>query len=276
MVRNIFIEKNVNCPVCKGTFQLKYPNPKLYAAASRDEDRRVTAYTWARGLQTLVEMLQQTVTSDITGSLQSVGSSADSAAAEWRKHIADITPKWPDMPRTEETCIKRAVEAFDYSYKYEDTGQGIEQSLAVVNLIVKLLLKLGDLEGALNYASQIFKSGFRDKQELQRQLSQAKQAKMDKSLKNFDERGMLRKIATVNKTLAQAGEIRKKILGMIYEKNKEKILPILKESVEKSPQEQKQALLATGINEELIPFLREKGLIKTEETQKKGWFGKKK
>jgi uncharacterized protein (DUF2225 family) len=460
MARNVFIEKNVNCPVCKGTFQVKYPNPKLYAAASRDDDRRITAYTWAQGvqtdviphyyaviqcpqchyadlkenienprfsskdrsvyesrnsldmkrvlllkkisrivpeeeldlggaialhlaaifnallpeqkenidhnklgrlylrlswlyreergdtspatennnidsptliqihdsaeelqsnlntsmenlhtirglisdrarelglpeegvknpycpalntisgklneLQTQLEMFLQLIISDKNGNLQAFAASSDKTASKWRKHIADIALKWPEVPRTEETCLKRAVQAFDYSYKYEDTDQGIEQGLAVVNLIVKLLLKLGDLDAAFNYASQIFKSGYRDKQELLRQLNQAK---MDKKIKNFDERSHLRKIGSINKSLAHAGEIRKQILCLIYEKEKGKILPILKQCVEKSPQEQKQAILETGVNEELIFFLREKGLIKSEESPKKGWFGKKK
>jgi len=461
MARDVFIEKKVICPVCKAKFQIKYPNPKLYAASSRDEDRRICAYTWAQDiqtdvvphyyavvqcpqchyadlkeyledpgfnpknkylyearnrlemrrvlllkkitrtvpngnldlegalalhlaaifnallpkkkehidhnklgrlylrlswlyreqmgdssspacgeksndsptlnriqhsveelnknllsfaddlhsirslikdragelglpaegeqnpyfpmvgaiaakmseLQTLVEMLQQSVISDQAGSLTASGPGEDNAAAEWRNHLADLALKWPDIPQTERICLKRAVEAFDYSIKYENTEYSIEQSLSLVNLVVKLLLKLGDLEGALDYISQIFKSGFRDKQELQRRLSAAKS---DKSIKNFDERSILRKIATINNTLTHAGEIRKKILGMIYEKNKEKIMPLLNDNVDKTAGEQKQLLLENQINEELFPYLEEKGLIKSEDSKKKGWFGKKK
>jgi hypothetical protein len=461
MARDVFTEKNVVCPVCKAEFQLRYPNPKLYAASNRDGDRRISSYTWAQGiqtdvvphyyavaqcpqcyyadlrecledpgfnpknkyllearnrldikgvlllkkitrsvpggnldlegamalhlaaifnallpgkkehidqnklgrlflrlswlyreqagdstpgengekrsdsptldrirhsveelnnnllsfandlhsirsltreragelgvpaegeqnpyfsmvgaitakvseLQTLVEMLQQSVTSDQAGTLTTPGPGMDNAAAGWRSHLAELALKWPEIPRTEEMCLRRAVAAFDYSIKYENTEHSIEQSLSLVNLVVKLLLKLGDLEGALDYISQIFKSGFRDKQELQRRLSAAKQ---DKTIKNFDERSILRKIATINNTLTQAGEIRKKILGMIYEKHKEKILALLKENIEKTAQEQKQILLENQVNEDLFPYLEEKGLIKTEDSKKKGWFGKKK
>ena len=52
MLRNIFIEKNVICPACKAGISMKYPNPKLYAAAGRDEDQRVTSYSWAGGIET--------------------------------------------------------------------------------------------------------------------------------------------------------------------------------------------------------------------------------
>ena len=463
MTRDVFIEKKINCPACKAEFQLRFPNPKLYAAANRDGDRRVGSYTWAQGIQTdvvphyyavmqcphchyadlkeyleepnsnpknkyviearnqlemkrvlllkkiirtvpevnlslegaialhlaaifnallpekkeyidhnklgrlflrlswlyreqtgdspspgegekssdsptsptlnrirlsaeelnknlltfaddlqtirgltkdragelglpaegeqnpyfpivgaiaaklselktLVEMLQQSVVSDQSGSLTSIGRGGDNATAEWRNHLTDLALKWPELPRTEEICIKRAVEAFDYSIKYENTEHSVEQILSLVNLVVKLLLKLGDLDGALDYISQIFKSGFRDKQELQRRLSAAK---LDKTIKNFDEKSVLRKIATINNTLTQAGEIRKNILGMIYEKNKEKILTLIKNNLSKTAQEQKQILLENQIIEDLLPFLEEKGLIKVEDPKKKSWFGKK-
>jgi hypothetical protein len=222
-------------------------------------------------LQTLVEMLQQSVASDQTGGLIATGSGGSNTAAEWRKHLSELALKWPEIPRTEAICLRRAVDAFSYSIKYENTDHSIEQTLSLVNLVVKLLLKLDDLEGALEYISQIFKSGFRDKQELQRRLSAAK---LDKTIKNFDERGILRKIATINNTLTQAGEIRKNILSMIYEKNKEKILSLLKD-VDKTAEEQKQILLENQVREELFPYLEEIGVIKPEAQKKKGWFGKK-
>lgn len=459
MVRNVFIEKTAVCPVCKNSFQLKYPNPKLYAASGRDEDRRVTGYTWAQGIQTdvvphyyavmqcpeclfadlkeymenprnhskdrivyearnnldfkkimilkklhrmipdqehlnldgaiathltaiyctllpsseedidhnklgrlylrlswlfreqkgdiqespgdesesdsevlkqlytkveellsglggfsddvssvrdlvrkraselslppegdnnpywpmvaaigdkitetqtLIEMLLQSVISDQKGKLPVTGVSSDDG--EMQKLLGAIASQWPEMPRTEETCVRKAVAAFDYSYKKEDSDHSQEQGLAVVNLIIKLLLKIGDLYGALDYASQIFKSGFRDKQDLSRRLSQGKQ---NKTLNAFDEKNIQRKIGTINGFLAQAGETRRKILAMVYEKEKEKLLPILKANVEKTADEQALAITSAGFTEDLIPYLKEQGLIKKED-EKKGWFGRKK
>lgn len=459
MVRNLFIEKNVICPVCKNSFQLKYPNPKLFAASGRDDDRRVTGYTWAQGIQTdlvphyyavlqcpqclfadlkellenprkhskdrmvydarnnldfkkvlnlkklhrmvpdqgnlnldgaiaihltaiycallpeneedidhnklgrlflrlswlyreqkgdipdssgeegedgsevldqlygkveelqsslsgffddtaavrdlvrkraaelglppegdnnpywpilasigdklmetqtLMEMLSQSAISDKKGTLPVSGISGNDEGVQ--KLLGAIASQWPEMPRTEETCVRNAVAAFDYSYKKEDSDHSQEQGLAVVNLIIKLLLKIGDLYGALNYASQIFKSGFRDKQELSRRLSQGKQ---NKTLNAFDEKNIQRKIGTINGFLTQAGDTRRKILAMVYEKEKEKLLPILKENVEKSAQEQADAITSAGFTEDLIPFLKERGLIKKED-EKKGWFARKK
>jgi len=460
MSRNVFIEKTIVCPVCKNTFELKYPNPKLYAAASRDSDRRVTAYTWAQGLktdavphyyavaqcpqclfadlkenfenprygakeafvyearnnldfkkvlilkklrrlvpndetlslegamsmhltavycallpaqkeqidhnklgrlylrlswlyreqkgdapppgengeadslaltklnksvevlqsdllsllddlgstrtlirerakelglpeegegnpyspilmgltdkthdlQTYLEMLQQSVQSDRKGDLTTMSIGSNGAGDAVQKLMGDVASKWPGMPRSEEISIKRAVEAFDYSFKHEDTEQSIEQSLAVVNLIVKLLLKIGDLDGALDYIMQIFKSGFRDKQELQRRLSQGKR---EKTISDFDARNIQRKIATVTNSLTQAGDTRKMLLEKIFERDKEKINSILEANANAAPPLQEKAIVEAGLTEELIPFLKDRGLIKVEE-EKKGWFGRKK
>jgi Uncharacterized protein conserved in bacteria (DUF2225) len=461
MVRNVFVEKNVVCPVCKNMMSLQYPNPKMYAASRRESDRRVTAYTWAQGIQTSVmphyyavvqcqqclfadlketfenprhgpkdrlvyearnnlefkrvmilkklhrlvpqgelnldgaiaihlsavfnallpgkkeevdhnklgrlylrlswlyreqrgetapdagengaesvspvlsqldkmveglqsdyaslldnlgsarglireratelglpaeseknpywsivaaisdksnelrtflEMFQQSVISDKKGKLSAVGVADGNGDNNARKLFSEIAIQWPEMPQSEEACVRRTVASFDFSFKNEDTDHSLEQGLAVVNLIVKLLLKIGDLDGALDYAAQIFKSGFRDKQDLSRRLSQGKQAK---TLSSFDEKNILRKIGTINNTLTQAGDTRKMIIELIYEKRKDKILPILKENVEKSAEEQAKAILDAGFQDDLLPFLEERGLIKKEES-KKGWFGKKK
>jgi uncharacterized protein (DUF2225 family) len=52
MSRNIYTKKQAVCPACRKSYELKYPNPKLYAASSRDDDERVTGYTWTMGIQT--------------------------------------------------------------------------------------------------------------------------------------------------------------------------------------------------------------------------------
>jgi hypothetical protein len=142
--------------------------------------------------------------------------------------------------------------------------------MAVVNLIIKLLLKINDLDRALNYIMQIFKTGFRDKQDLQMRLNQGKR---DKSLSEADQRYMTRQIGSVNATLSMAAETRRKIVGLLFERDKEKILSILKEKAEASPEEQTHAITAAGFSEELIPWLRDNGMIKSEEKKKK-WFGK--
>lgn len=52
MSKNIYNQREIKCPACQAVFVLKYPNPKLYAATARDEDQRVTDYSWTVGYKT--------------------------------------------------------------------------------------------------------------------------------------------------------------------------------------------------------------------------------
>lgn len=231
-------------------------------------------------MQAFLELLHQAVQQDKMGRLGIGGSPIpDEPAAEdsqegagFRQLMKEIAVKWPEMPRTEETCIRRAVDAFEFSFKFEDTGQSIEQSLSGANLLVKLMLRINDLEGALQQIMDVFKRGFRDKQELQMRLSQGKR---EKKLTPADERYLTKQIGRVTSALTQAGETRKQVLKLMYARDEESIRQILAPLAQAVPEQQVHALKTVGINDELIHFVKEKGLIKEEEN-KKGWFGRKK
>ncbi|MCP4155543.1 MAG: DUF2225 domain-containing protein [bacterium] len=184
--------------------------------------------------------------------------------------LTSLLPRWPDLPQTEAAAIKLAVEALDYSYKFEDSGHTIAASLSVVNLIITLLLKTGDLEQAMSYIMQIFIGGARDKQELQMRLNQGKR---EKKLNDSEIKSINKQLSSISSSLSMAGETRRKILGFLFERDKTDITAILEKKADASFEEQKQALISAGYAEELIPWLRDKQLMKNED-QKKKWFGK--
>jgi uncharacterized protein (DUF2225 family) len=45
----IFIEREIFCPVCKMKSSFRYPNPRLFVAETRESDLHVTAYRWLIG-----------------------------------------------------------------------------------------------------------------------------------------------------------------------------------------------------------------------------------
>lgn len=47
-----FLRQRVKCPVCREEFSGQEINPRLYAAAEREDDRHVLAYNWAQGIVT--------------------------------------------------------------------------------------------------------------------------------------------------------------------------------------------------------------------------------
>lgn len=53
-LKSEFNEQTVSCPVCTIKVPLKYPNPRLYAAARKDSDSRVAEYRWLEGFNSAV------------------------------------------------------------------------------------------------------------------------------------------------------------------------------------------------------------------------------
>ncbi len=227
------------------------------------------------GLSKALVLLQQTLERDKAGNIkptdeakpQDTGSGEERASLE--AFIPTLVPQWPTLPQTEISAIKMAIKAFDYSYKKEDSAQNIQQAMAVLNTIIKLLVKIGELEQAMDYIQQIYKTGYRDKQDLQLRLNHGKR---DKSISDAEARSLTRQIGIVGNTMSSAAETRRKIVSMLFERDKEKIYGLLKQNAHASPEAQVQAMVSAGFNPELIPFLKEHHLIK-EEAKKKKWFG---
>lgn len=222
-------------------------------------------------MEQAVLQLRQAAVRDKEGKLTQEAASSSIGDMNLEDFLPSLLPQWPDLPRNEKDALMRAVEALDHSARYEGAEQDLQQSMGLTNLIIKLLLKIGDLDRALEYVLGIFKSGYRDKQGLTMKLNQAKR---DKTLTPFEEKSIMKQIGSVTRTLNMAVENRRKIVGMLFERDKEKITAVLDKHAAASAEEQARAVTAAGFTEELIPWLRESGLMKVEETKKK-WFGKK-
>ncbi len=177
---------------------------------------------------------------------------------------------WPQMPQTELSARKLAVEAFDYSYKNEGVGQDLMQGLAVGNLLIQLFSDIGNLERSLEYSLQLYKSCFKDKQSLQMNLNQLQK---DDNANPEEVKELNRMLGLVASTLSSAGDSRKILLSRIYERDKGKIGKILKANASASPSQMEKALASGGISAEMITWLKEKQIIKPDTSKKKKWFG---
>ncbi len=215
-------------------------------------------------LNSIIYLLHQSL---IRKKQASVNSNGSKASGDLKDHLANISIFWSDIPSTENAAIEMAVEALDFSYRNEDSELTVEQSMGLINLITKLLLKLGHTDRALNSVTHIYKTGYREKQMLQQRLAKGKK---DQSMSNIDIKKIARKISTIEYTLQQAGHQRKEILEMICSSNKDKIEEILAEN-SKSHAEQEQALIDAGFNESVVLYLKEKGILEDKQ-KKKGWF----
>ncbi len=220
--------------------------------------------------RTCVEMARHTTISDLEGKLDFSGGDEIDMVGEIVKKLNALIPLWPEMPLNERKAMDMAVQAFDYSFKYEDADRSNEQGLSLMNLILRIYLRMGDLDRGLNYINQIYKMGFRDKQALQNRITQGKQ---NQSLSAYDEKMIRKKIGNITMTLGRAGESRRQIFDQIYLLRKEKFETLVASHPNASTQQIESLLIRSGVNEEMIPYLKERGIIKEE--KKKGLFGRK-
>ncbi len=221
-------------------------------------------------LRTSIELARQTVAVDKEGRLEFSAGNEKTQSGDISQKLLQLLPLWPEMVINEEKAMGMAVDAFDFSFREEESDRSNEQGMGVINLILRILIRVGDLEKALDYINQIYKMGFRDKQALQQRLNIGKQ---NKSLSSYDERMIIKKIGSVSMSISRAGESRKNIFQLIYDKKKLDIEKIIKENPKVTADQLTQLLIKSGIKDDMIPFLEEKGVIKIAE--KKGWFGKK-
>ncbi|MCP4152999.1 MAG: DUF2225 domain-containing protein [bacterium] len=225
-----------------------------------------------------LEKLQEIVTKDKNKilTIKKEVAHADNVVADattLEELLPELLTQWPQLPQNEKNALKLAVEAFDYSVKHEAADQSVQQNMVLANLTLQLMLKMGDLNGALAYCLNIYKSCFSDKQRLQTELNEGKRTK---SLKQEEAKKMTRMLTFYTNTLGTVAEDRKKILGLLFERDEEKIFAVLKANAAAPPQEKIQALKDEGFPDELISLLKDKGMFleENDKTKKKKWFGK--
>ena len=216
-------------------------------------------------LYTVSNMLERLVISDSQGEIAPQQQQA--TPGNISDALLKLKEKWSTMPIDESQALRIAISAFDYSYNHENYYQSIEQSMSVVGLIVELYTRMGNLNEALSYVAEIYKTGMHSKQGLEARIVKARK---NNSLTNHDERMLKRKIGNINVSIKQAGETRRAIIKLIIDKNKELIEDTMNKMPEASSEEKTRALVKAGLPEPVVAELKSRKIIK--EDKKKGLF----
>ena len=98
-------------------------------------------------IRTLMTTMQRAVIRDRQGSLGPGSSAAKPANESLAAMLLPLRSHWPQMPSSEEECLRIAIEALDTSYREETAFSSIEQSMKAVHLIIDLLCRVGDRSG---------------------------------------------------------------------------------------------------------------------------------
>jgi hypothetical protein len=222
-------------------------------------------------LQSDVTSLQMAVLQDQQGRMAPMPAPAPEDAGELEKGLRELRPLWPDLPLNEREALVMALAAFEYAYQFEAGDESVEQSLAQVNLILDILIRLGDLERALEWTSQISRYASDTADELQGRISKGRASQ---NLTPYDETVINRKIAALGLTRQKAGERRRDILDLMLERDQEKIDRILAENPQLTGPERTKVLVAAGIHDGVLAMVNRNQPGPATASKEGGWFKK--
>ncbi|EKD55614.1 MAG: hypothetical protein ACD_59C00108G0002 [uncultured bacterium] len=173
--------------------------------------------------------------------------------------LMSLMSNWPDLPLSEKAALSLAVKNYTLSYTNEDFFDTPEKRLNAVDLIEDLYVRLDDYDSALNYITEIYRSGTKDRQGLYNKMNSKKadgtyptQAEKDR---------MESQIARINSTLSKTSDKKKDL----EEKRIAAALPKITAIIGQNPQITEAELIVRigeiGVSESVYGDLKEKNLI---------------
>jgi len=197
-------------------------------------------------LKSEVTALQTTVLRDQEGPGGHGAGPAPEHAGGLSQALLSLAPFWPDLPLGESQSLRLALEAFEYSYQFEGGSESVEQSVTQVNLILDLLIRLGEFERALDWTSQVSRYASDTAADLRDRLAKAKASQ---TLSGYDGTVMARKIAVLGLTQQKAAERRRDILELMLERDRGRIDAILEQTAQLPAPDRMKALAGAGFND---------------------------
>jgi hypothetical protein len=205
-----------------------------------------------QALQSEVTTLQLAVLRDQQDGLAPRRPPAQEGAGGLARALQEITPLWPELPRNEAQSLRLALEAFEHSYQYEEVGDSVEHGVAQGVLILDILVRLGELERALEWTTQISKYAGDTSADLKNRLGQAR---ANQTLSSFDATVISRKIAALNLSHQKAGERRREVLALMLERDREQIDGVLARTAQLPAQERIKELGRVGIHDGVLALV---------------------
>jgi hypothetical protein len=166
--------------------------------------------------------------------------------------LAALQPLWPDLPGDEALALRAALAAFEYSHEHEVNSESEEQTTVLVTLILEILVRLGEYERAYEWTAQASRYASDTRSDLQARISAGKSSR---TLSNYDETVINRKIGILGFTQQKVGERRREILDLILVRDQERIAAILRPLAKAPIPDQLRALGEAGIHDGVVALL---------------------
>lgn len=173
--------------------------------------------------------------------------------------LMSLMTHWPDLPLSEKAALSLAVKNYALSYTNEDFFDTPEKRLNAVDLIEDIYVRLDDYDSALNYITEIYRSGTKDRQGLYNKMNSKK---ADGTYLTQAEKDRIEsQIARINATLSKTSDKKKEL----EEKRLAAALPKVNSIVAQNPQITEPELIARlaeiGVSEAVYGDLKEKNIL---------------
>lgn len=159
---------------------------------------------------------------------------------------------WPLAPADEIEAMRGAVQNFERAISTDPRLEDSKSHHGVLSLIVDLMVRSDDLNGAFTMVRSLFKADSDNRQRLQKELQ-------NKEIDEHQKNRIRNEIERANVSIQQIGELRHGLMDQIVQRDKAKIQGIVEQNAESTAEEIDKALEASGVPADIIARLRDKG-----------------
>jgi tRNA-dihydrouridine synthase len=174
--------------------------------------------------------------------------------------LATVKSQWPMAPVDETEAVRMSVAYLENAVSRDATFDNPQAHLNGISLIIDLLIRSGDVDGAFGMVRGIYRNATVARGALQEKLHKPD---LDETAKQR----IRNKMRELSRSVEHAGEIRRKLLGMLIERDRDVIRRAIAENAGAPADKTAAALEQNGISPGVVAFLKERGDLDPKKTK---------
>lgn len=197
--------------------------------------------------------LDAVINRDESGGLSSA---KQEVTPETREEVAaflkQIKDYWPVLPVTEREATNLAIQFFRRAIETDSRLGSHETYVSVSTLVTNLLIRKGDLRGAVEMVRGMYQSGVDSRTQLQEKLREEPAGSQAAGK-------MQQKLSRVTKSIEEAADFRDQIVSMMLQRDADKIKAVFSGAAGQTRDQVQEMLLKQGVAPEVIARLKKPG-----------------
>ena len=158
---------------------------------------------------------------------------------------------WPEAPLNEQEAIQASCRYLSRAISSDSRFDRPNKYYQGVKLLLSLLQRCGDLEGAYDTVRGIYLEGMKSRMDCQRILA-------DSATSTHRREQVAADLRVVNTYMSDAGELRDELLGQLVERDYPKVIEVVRANAGLPPKEMEKAVLGAGVLPEVWRRIQER------------------